>query len=333
MASIEDADAAELLQATETVRRRTRAARRSFWFPLALFGLVVVASGTTCRGGQDGYASTANSMYWFVVGGGAYATVFWFYRSRPVRTEVRPYVGIGALVLWMALGFYVPLIGDVLSRALFRHVSAGGDERSVELVLHLVSVTAAGLLGLAGIAWLHRWRRTTVAVAVVGAALSISIGGLRFLPYDVWSAGSLALASALVAGEAARLHRRTIAWTAGVIAASAVIIGVFPTLFGEYYVNFPAAVLFGYDIIPTAAPVAAIAVGLLVLAILVRSPWLAIAAVTVGVLAVCSGLYIIDNFLSLSSVNCSFDMAAIGMFMLACSAVAALAEHRRLASL
>ena len=86
MASIEGHDATELLRSTEALRRRARVVQRSFWLPLAIFGLVVVGSGTTCGTADFAESSSANSQYWLLAGGGAYAAVYWYYRRRPLWT-------------------------------------------------------------------------------------------------------------------------------------------------------------------------------------------------------------------------------------------------------
>jgi hypothetical protein len=322
MAAIEGSTASELLRATDSVRRRTRVVRRSFWLPLALFGAVVIASGATCAGAALDVGGTwENRGYWLLAGGAAYAIVYWYYRRRPVWSEIRPYVVLGAFLLWMSIGFYMPVFSGRLAEAL------NGEP----LAVHLLQAAAAALVGVAALAWLHRRRWILAIAGLLALGLLVVLDSPSVLLTRTWGGFTTALAGAVVAADAARLGRKGIAWTAGLVGATAVIIGVFPQLFGPYYQNYPAALVFGYQLVPSAAPVAAVAVGLLVLAVQVRSPWLSITAVTVGVLAVLSGLYIIDNFFN-TLPHCSADMAGIGGVMLICAGIAAVADRRRLAS-
>jgi hypothetical protein len=115
----EEAAAHELLGMTRAAVRRTRAARRGFWFPLVLFGVLVIAATpwyrtptpacgaglcTISRAG-DVWAAT---LYWLVAGGIGYAITVGYYRWHAARVGVAgrvwPYIatGVGLLAVTVA---------------------------------------------------------------------------------------------------------------------------------------------------------------------------------------------------------------------------------------
>ncbi|MFC1413984.1 hypothetical protein ACEZCY_32960 [Streptacidiphilus sp. N1-12] len=125
---------AAMLSAARVATLRTRQARRGFWFPLVLFGLIVlgatpfyrqtVPSGSGCAaappgtlcfetghpgplGAQAGLGSTAATVYWLTAVVLGYAATLAFYRWRGTRTGVAgralPYVLAGVAFLGLAV--------------------------------------------------------------------------------------------------------------------------------------------------------------------------------------------------------------------------------------
>ncbi|MEY9871007.1 hypothetical protein ABH931_000461 [Streptacidiphilus sp. MAP12-33] len=112
---------AELLAATRAVGRLALAARRGFWFPLVLFGLLVIGAApwypvATCDphgagicvlAGSPTPSSLSVSLYWLVAGAIGYATTLGYYRLHFVRVGVAgriwPYVTAGFALFALTL--------------------------------------------------------------------------------------------------------------------------------------------------------------------------------------------------------------------------------------
>jgi hypothetical protein len=123
------ADPGALLSELAGLRRRTRASRHAYWFPLLLFGLLtcaaaplyVAAAAMPARSGSftasnpgplllGGMASGPNGFYlgWYwaaALTGGYLLTVFWYWRNARragVRTPARGYVITGLVLTLLA---------------------------------------------------------------------------------------------------------------------------------------------------------------------------------------------------------------------------------------
>lgn len=229
------------------------------WFPLVLFGALVMGSGAVCSNGPPstggrlsivaiGLASTdANTLYWLIASPIAYLAVYGFYqwreRHRGVGEEIRPYLAVGLTLALLSAGLFLLLLTPISSPV----------------------VTAVGL-GVAVIAWM--------------------------------------------------LHRPLVAVLIGALAILALVNAFVPILF------------YGHELEANTTPVICVAIALLVLAWLERSLFLGAVALTVGVVAGLSGLYIVDNLFD-SLPHCGADLAGIGGFMVACGAAAASVEWAR----
>lgn len=118
----ESRSAEDLLGGAQTARRRARLARRACWFPLLLFGLIVMVSTplyiTDPRtSGAIGYQarwftylprpaggpSLGLSLYWLIVPLAGYAAVaafyIWLARHRGVRARVLPFSLVGTALV------------------------------------------------------------------------------------------------------------------------------------------------------------------------------------------------------------------------------------------
>ena len=126
----------ELLAAATQAVQRTREARRGFWFPLVLFGIIIIGAAPWYRVGSDtgcfgftpvgsqqtlcsdmvgggffglypGVDSTGTALYWLVAVVLGYAATVAFYHWRRLRTGVAgrilPYVLTGVALLALAV--------------------------------------------------------------------------------------------------------------------------------------------------------------------------------------------------------------------------------------
>ena len=178
-------DAADLLTEMQQLRRRTRAARHAYWFPLILFGLLTCASLPLYAAGQRNgivreglppvtFGGLPSAMgqrslgyYWLAaLLGGLLLTLVWYYtRARRVglATPIRGFIATAALLAVLAL--VIPLLSQVhtpsqLSWLQHLRVLFPGD-----LVLRGAFpfvIIAAGLLVLA-------WAERSLALAVIAA--------------------------------------------------------------------------------------------------------------------------------------------------------------------
>ena len=215
---------AELLHATRAATLRTRRARQGFWFPLVLFGLIVLGatpfyrraglaglhcapsgsgsdSGYFCFGRLTGNASllggppdmngTGATVYWLTAILLGYAATLAFYRWRGARVGVAgrilPYVLTGVVLLGLA----VLTSPTVWWRLQFTQRRGLPQELTIRGLLPLV-VLALGLLVLA-----HSERSVPLgvfaacflAVALVSNLYDVEnqTPRLDWTPPDAWS--------------------------------------------------------------------------------------------------------------------------------------------------
>jgi hypothetical protein len=128
--------------------------------------------------------------------------------------------------------------------------------------------------------------------------------------------------AAAVAGLVVSLvvRRKGLAILAGFLAAASAL------LLSRFVL--PEALFLGQNLLPNTLPVVVVVLALLVLAGLQRSLWLGVVGLAVGVLAVLSGLYIIDNLFD-ALPHCGSDLPGIGAFMVVAGAGAAVVERVR----
>jgi hypothetical protein len=221
--SIPSSSPGELLATVDALRRRTRAARRAYWFPLLLFGLLSViaaplyvdSAGQSVRaamtnpaltglGGDFLEHSATLGWYWLVALIGGYLLSLGWYRWHAwrvgVQTPTRPYVVAG--VVGILLGLALPIVIRFLLLNAAAPVSNATRWATIPLsgvcnrgmVPHLV--IAAGLVVLAR---LER-SRGLAAVAATYAAVTILVNvyfqTASFQPGDL-NRFSLALAAQL----------------------------------------------------------------------------------------------------------------------------------------
>jgi hypothetical protein len=172
-----------------------------------------------------------------------------------------------------------------------------------------------------------------VGLGLVALTLNLVVGGHRtgnsgyariIAPSGYLSswpvAGAVALGAAIEALLAWRMGRRGLA----ILVAS---VGVVALLFAARLI-LPEALFLGANLLPNTLPIVVAAVALLVLAWIERSPGLATIAISLGVLGILSGLFIIDNRFH-ATLGCGVDLLAIGGFAMACGLGAAIVEWRR----
>ncbi|MFD0202040.1 MULTISPECIES: hypothetical protein [Saccharothrix] len=234
---------ADLLGDLADLRRRARADRHAYPFPLLFFGvasflaLPLYAPAETPSRGLDVRYPVLLGLYWLVVlVAGGLATVWW-YRRRGARvgieTSTRGYLGA------LAIGLSGPVVGLALDNLPLRFHSgtaAGLIVLAAATVLwrrrapRVVTLTAAVLgtvvlqhdqpviaqfiaigLGLVVLAALERSTRFTTITAAYLVVLCVSAGftPLEVSPPTTWSMGSVVLlpASVLVVGGLVGLRR------------------------------------------------------------------------------------------------------------------------------
>jgi hypothetical protein len=160
-------DPRELLNSVRDLTRRVRAAQRGTWFPLLLFGVLVLGSIPVIRyGGHHVAACGSNSgarvcgvyspaalVYWVagLILGYAAIALFYLYRSRRrgFGARIRPYPLAGAAIAVLVTG------GSLW----FAHHPSSGGGPWTEVVHQLrgAPVTAIGL-ALLVLAWVERNR-------------------------------------------------------------------------------------------------------------------------------------------------------------------------------
>ncbi|MEY9848851.1 hypothetical protein [Streptacidiphilus sp. MAP5-3] len=187
-----DDSPAQLLAAATTAGRLTRAARHGFWFPLVLFGLLVIGAAPlylvnvpSCPHGEmscvinggDGIpgGSLAMSLYWLIAVAVGYAATLGYYWSRARRVGVAgriwPYLVTGLALLAITV-LATPEVSD---RLMHRELlSVPGD-----LAIRGMTPLLALALGLFVLARLER------SVPMAGFAVLFLVVTLISNLYDV----------------------------------------------------------------------------------------------------------------------------------------------------
>jgi hypothetical protein len=197
---------AELLAAMKALRRRARAARHAYWFPLVLFGLLTCASvpfyvlpghqagetGATqagpplpILGGFPGITVQRYLGYYWLAAllGGLLLTLLWYRRSARrvgLATPARGYIMTTAVLTVLAL--VIPLLSQVRSPhwlSWLQHLQVLWPADLVARGTFPFVIIAAGLWALA---WAERSRALTVIAAVyTGTALLASLYNIENL--------------------------------------------------------------------------------------------------------------------------------------------------------
>lgn len=208
---------AELLDQMRLLRRRARAARHAYWFPLVLFGVLTCASvpfylqlykpaGSGARGAGPGpqlsvlgtpFAGSAVQRYlgyyWLAaLLGGLLLTLLWYRRNARrvgLQTPARGYVITVAVLT--ALALTVPLLSRVRSPhwlAWLQHLQVLWPGDLVVRGTFPFIIIAAGLWALA---WAERSRALAAIAAVYsGAALLASLYNVENLLFRLgWNPG------------------------------------------------------------------------------------------------------------------------------------------------
>ncbi|GIF71258.1 hypothetical protein [Asanoa siamensis] len=197
-----DQSPAELLESVTALRRRTRADRQAYWFPLVLFGLLTAAAAPfyvesvapfdgkpapadahplAALGGVFLDRSAALGWYWLVaLVAGFLATLAWYHwraERTGVATPTRGYVKAGAI--GVAVGLLLPV---VLRFVLFNMDSAISDGTRW-LTMPMLGVANRGMLPhlviTVGLLVLARLERSLglLAVALAFATAVIAVNG------------------------------------------------------------------------------------------------------------------------------------------------------------
>jgi hypothetical protein len=183
---------AELLDEMALLRRRTRAARHAYWFPLVLFGVLICASaplyippnqtsGTVTRpepwmpllGGFPGFFVSGYLGYYWLTGlfAGLLLTLLWYRRRARQVGLATPALGyIITIAVLTVLAFSLPLLAHVgglhwLQRLWDSNLVVGG-----KIPFLIIAV------GLWALAWAERsWVLAVTSAAYTGAALLASL--------------------------------------------------------------------------------------------------------------------------------------------------------------
>jgi len=223
-----------VLSELAAVRRRTRSARRAYWFPLVLFGLLICAAAPlydrasplprgfavftstaatpTILGGLGLNSSPYLGWYWlFALIGGYLLTVFWYRwhgRRAGVQTAARGYLVTGIVLTVAAL--LIPLLSPLLPR--LGWLWLGPADLWVRGTFAFLIIAA----GLWVLAWAERSLALVItAAAYTGAVLLVSlynignIGNIAAVNVTVLPAAVLLIAGA-AAGRAAFVARRRV---------------------------------------------------------------------------------------------------------------------------
>ncbi|GIF67319.1 hypothetical protein Ais01nite_53540 [Asanoa ishikariensis] len=237
-----DAAPGELLASMADLRRRTRAARHAYWFPLILFGLLMAAALPfylesaervgmvglpgdgpllAALGGDFLEHSTGLGWYWLVALLAGFLISLGWYRWRGertgLRTPTRAYLRAG--VIGTLAGVLLP----VVLRFLLFNTDAGVSGATSGVTISLLGVANRGMfphlviaVGLLVLARLERSRALLVVTLCFTAAV-VAVNGWfhlsEFEPGDLsrWSFLLAAVPPAvilLVGGTAALLTRR-----------------------------------------------------------------------------------------------------------------------------
>ncbi|MFI7210489.1 hypothetical protein ACIBP4_02245 [Micromonospora maritima] len=186
----------ELLESVTTLRRRARAARQAYWFPLLLFGVLTAAAAPlyvestepaalratqdnpplTGLGGDFLERSAALGWYWLAALVGGYLLSLAWYRRHGrragVQTPTRAYVAAG--ITGTLVGLVLPVVLEFLLFNTAAPVSGGTrwltgpllGAANRGMLPHLVIA-----LGLAVLAHLERSRRLWLVVGLYTAVL------------------------------------------------------------------------------------------------------------------------------------------------------------------
>lgn len=185
---MERSDIARTIDEIDALRRDTRRALRSFWFPLVLFGALTLVGGIACLMGDGG----AIGIYWAVAGpAGGIATGVHYARREAATGVSRP-----------AAPYVVVAVG-ILAGAFILPALTSGDLQ--EVVSNFA--VAAGYLAFA---WIERdWRIAAIAVllaAVPLATLALVPGSACVVTAAV--TGTVVLASGVAFRRADAAHVR-----------------------------------------------------------------------------------------------------------------------------
>lgn len=191
----------ELLASVAALRRRTRAARQAYWFPLLLFGLLMAMAAPlyvesvappdlratndnpalTGLGGDFLERSAALGWYWLVALIGGYLLSVWWYRWHGervgVQTPTRAYVIAGIV------GTLVGLVLPIALRFLLLNTDAAVSNATSWVTSPLLGISDRGMLphlviavGVGVLARLERSRGlTALAVGYAAAVFLVNI--------------------------------------------------------------------------------------------------------------------------------------------------------------
>jgi hypothetical protein len=195
MTDNESRSPAQLLADATAAGRLTREARHGFWFPLVLFGLLVIGAapwypvpspscppGTVVCGGLTANDQPPNSLgvtlYWLIAVGLGYATTLGYYRYRAHRVGVAgriwPYLTTGLALLAITL-LATPEVGDRLGNLLDGNVLTTPGGLAIRGMTPLLAL-AVGLFALA---------RLERSLPLAGFALLFLVVALISNLYDV----------------------------------------------------------------------------------------------------------------------------------------------------
>ncbi|MEV4536503.1 hypothetical protein AB0J82_22215 [Asanoa sp. NPDC049518] len=228
----------ELLASMATLRRRTRAARHAYWFPLILFGLLVVAAAPlyvestervsmlglpgdgpplAALGGDHLEQSTALGWYWLVALLAGYLLSLGWYHWRGermgLRTPTRAYLRAGII------GTLVGLLLPIVLRFLLFQTDASVSGATSWLTIPVLGLANRGMLphliialGLLVLARLERsWGLLAVAACFTAAVVAVNgyFHLTEFEPGDLtrysFLLGAVPPAAILLVGGAAAL--------------------------------------------------------------------------------------------------------------------------------
>jgi hypothetical protein len=174
--SVPASDQAGLLAELKALRRRARAERHAYWFPLVLFGLLTCAApggpSMPILGGFTGFAVQRYLGYYWLAAllGGLLLTLLWYRRNAGrvgLATPARGYVVTTAVLTVLAL--VIPPLSQVRSPrwlSWLQHLQVLWPGDLVVRGTFPFVIIAAGLWVLA---WAERSRALTVIAAVYTA--------------------------------------------------------------------------------------------------------------------------------------------------------------------
>jgi len=178
---MEHGQAIVILRDTESLRRRTRTARRSIWFPLVLLGGLVMGSAVVCS--DDPIGGGASGVYWAIAGALAYPATYLFYRWRSLRKGVSdgitPYIAVGLGLVALTLNFVVGVHRSAVAVSGSGGTSSLSYARIVSPARYLLSWRVAVAVAiLSGVFALLAWRGGRRGPAILAA--SVGVVGILF---------------------------------------------------------------------------------------------------------------------------------------------------------